>query len=169
MQSRANKTRLGRTILVCFAHTGFKAESSASSLASEAEGEDDAQPLSDLTAAMEELREHGVTVTGSADEFVNVDGGVAVSGTLTNDEIAAMVRVPELGNDDDGEEAEDDEPIIIPSRGEVLSAVDVLTRFIRTKSSNEKDMQTVLHLEKMVLQVPHRTKQTAISDFFASE
>ena len=79
---------------------------------------------------LDDLRQQGIEVEGSVQDFFNVDDNVETTGTLTDEEIALMV-VSDAQKDREEPSGEDyDKPIVCSTVSECCSALDVVRRFI---------------------------------------
>ena len=84
----------------------------------------------DTTSILDAIRENGGHIEGGFEDFAAVDNNIENAGTLTDDDVAAMVLGNEPDPDEESSPDDHDEPVVCPTLAEYHSALDIVRRFI---------------------------------------
>ena len=152
------------TIKNCFRHCGFIAQSQSNDV--------DVQDIGpdiniDADEILDELRQHGLEVEASFQDFSTVDDYLDTTGTLTDEEIALLVESNHRDSEEPIANEEDyDEPVVCPTVSECYLALDIVKRFATCNGENQH-LQALNCLDELIYTVKGtRKKQTEITDFF---
>ncbi|XP_030006278.1 tigger transposable element-derived protein 6-like [Sphaeramia orbicularis] len=108
----------------------------------------------------------------SESEFISVDDGLSTGEELTEEEIINIVVGPssDPGNEDEDADDIDIEPQRPPTSCEAKAALDVVVRFLESKTPADGVMKKVMDISSEINNlITKSTKQSAITDFFKSQ
>ncbi|XP_030007197.1 tigger transposable element-derived protein 6-like [Sphaeramia orbicularis] len=108
----------------------------------------------------------------SESEFISVDDGLSTGEELTEEEIINIVVGPssDPGNEDEDADDIDIEPQRPPTSCEAKAALDVVVRFLESKTPADGVMKKVMDISSEINNlIKKSTKQSAITDFFKSQ
>lgn len=151
------------TIANCFKACGFVKEDTEPEIITPLDPAEDVAIESKWNTVMAHLNEHNTTF----EDYVDVDSDVAVTGTLTDEEIAASVaeRDDETGaDDDDGNEQE----IHFVTTKEARCAIETIRTFVEQSNDiGDYVFSAVVTIENTIdMQCNNALKQSRITDFF---
>ena len=114
---------------------------------------------------LDELRQCGVDVEGSFEDFANVDKKFATTAILTDEDIAAMF----LGDaaEEESSAEDNDEPVACLTLSEYCSPLDVVRHFVTCRSTDNQYLNVISSLDELLYSVSFN-RQTTITESFQS-